>query len=80
MSIINFRPTSGDSMDIETMSVPELTAYLAALQQELAELDAREPKNKNSEAFESWGDAHEDLEDLLDDVQDRLDELAESSR
>ena len=77
MSIINFRPASGDPMDIETMSVPELTAYLAALQQELAVLAAREPKNKNSEDFESWGEAHEDLEDLLDDVQDRLDELAE---
>ena len=28
-----------------------------------------------SEAYEDWGQRHEDLEDLVDDVLDRLEEL-----
>ena len=48
---------------------------LAALLQQLAELDAKEPKNMNSEAYEEWGDQHEELEDLLDEIQDILDDL-----
>ena len=31
----------------------------------------------NSEAYELWGDRHEELEDLADEVLDRLDELGE---
>ena len=41
----------------------------------IEDLDAAEPKNMNSEAYEEWGDLHEELEDLVDDVLDRLDEM-----
>lgn len=29
----------------------------------------------NSEEYETWGDAHEELEDLADEITDRLEEL-----
>lgn len=61
--------------DVDSMNREELERYLSVLQDELAALDAREPKNPNSEAYEDWADRHEDLEDLMDEVQDRLDEL-----
>lgn len=62
-------------MDISEMTVQQLKQYQADLQKELAALDAREPKNMESDAYEAWGDEHEELEDLLDEIQDLLDEL-----
>ena len=57
------------------MTIEQLQAYQATLMEKLAELDAKEPTDRNSEAYEAWGDAHEELEDLLDEILDRLDEL-----
>ena len=51
-----------------------LLSYLEELRARIEALDAVEPKNMNSEAYEEWGDLHEELEDLVDDVLDRLDE------
>ena len=61
--------------DPQDMNREELERYLSLLQNELADLDAREPKNANSEAYETWADEHEELEDLMDEVLDRLEEL-----
>ena len=63
--------------DLQAMDADALKAYLAQLRERIAELDAREPANMNSEAYEEWGEAHEDLEDLVDEVMDLLDELQE---
>ena len=63
--------------ELDNMSLEQLRAYQAVLLQKLADLDAKEPQNMNSEAFETWGDAHEELEDLLDEIQDRLDDIAD---
>ena len=49
--------------------------YLEQLRDKIATLDAAEPKNMNSDAYEEWGAQHEELEDLVDEVLDRLDEL-----
>ena len=69
MAIINFDPTA------------DLQAQKAALLAQIAELDAREPKNMNSEAHEDWEDEHEDLEDqeireLLQDVSYNIMKIA----
>ena len=61
--------------ELDNMTLEQLQAYQAVLLQKLADLDAKEPQNMNSEAFETWGDAHEELEDLLDEIQDLLDEV-----
>ena len=37
-------------------------------------LDALEPQNENSEAYDDWADLHEDLEDVLDEILDMQDE------
>ena len=62
--------------DVEDMDLHQLQALHAQLMEKIAELDAREPKNVESEAYDAWADAHEELEDLLDDVLDRLEEFA----
>ena len=72
--MIHFNPE--EYPDIDAMTLEQLQAYQAELAQQIEALDAQEPPDMDSEAYEVWGDAHEALEDLLDDVQDRLDELA----
>ena len=62
--------------DVEDMDLHQLQALQAQLMEKIAELDAREPKNVESEDYDAWADAHEELEDLLDDVLDRLEEFA----
>lgn len=61
--------------DLGTMDRRALEEYLERLRALISELDAREPRNMNSEAYEQWGEEHEALEDLVDEVLDRLDEL-----
>ena len=61
--------------DPEQMNQEELTDYLEQLQALIAQLDAEEPADMESEAYEDWGDRHEELEDLVDDVLDRLEDL-----
>ena len=61
--------------DPADMDKAELLAYLETLRGQIAELDEAEPADMESEAYEDWGQRHEDLEDLVDDVLDRLEEL-----
>ena len=61
--------------DPADMDKVELLAYLDTLRSQIAELDEEEPADMESEAYEDWGQRHEDLEDLVDDVLDRLEEL-----
>ena len=64
-----------DFVDNDAMDVEELKEYLAAMRDRIAELDAREPADMESEAYEEWGEEHEELEDLVDEVLDRLEDL-----
>ena len=61
--------------DPAEMDKEYLLAYLEQLRAQIAELDAAEPKNMNSEAYEEWAEQHEELEDLVDEALDLLDEL-----
>ena len=54
MAIIEFNPNAN------------LQAQKDALLAQIAELDAREPEDMESEAYEAWADEHEELEDLLE--------------
>ena len=65
----------GAYRDPADMDKAELLAYLDTLRSQIAELDEEEPADMESEAYEDWGQRHEDLEDLVDDVLDRLEEL-----
>ena len=73
--IIDFNNFQNEDPDLEQMNREELTAYLEQLQALIAQLDADEPADMESEAYEEWGDRHELLEDLVDEVMDRLEEL-----
>lgn len=61
--------------DPENMNENELHSYLISLRARIAELDESEPSDMNSDAYEEWGQRHEELEDLVDDVLDCLDNL-----
>ena len=61
--------------DIYEMDLQQLQAHYAAMQEELRALDAKEPRNMNSEAYEEWADEHEELEDYLDEILDRMETL-----
>lgn len=65
-----------EEMPIEEMNVQQLRYYLEGLEDVLGEMDKKEPRNVNSEAYEQWAEEHEDLEDLMDELRDRIDELS----
>lgn len=60
---------------LDEMTRPELEDYLAQLRARVTALDGKEPKNMNSEDYETWADEHEMLEDAIDEVLDLLDEI-----
>ncbi len=59
---------------MEGMAEEELAEFLAELLGQRQEMDAAEPDEADEEAYETWADAHEELEDLIDEVRDRLEE------
>ena len=73
--VIDFNQSRTEDLDIDSMDKDALLSYLEQLRARIGELDDAEPKNMNSEAYEAWGELHEELEDLVDDVLDRLDEM-----
>ena len=72
--ILNMADYLNQERDPAEMDTAELKAYLEELREKIAELDAQEPEDMESEAYEIWGERHEDLEDLVDEVLDLLDE------
>ncbi len=75
--ILNFSDFT-EGPELETLSREELEAYLKTLRDRIEALDWEEPADMNSEAYELWGNRHEELEeleDLADEVLDLLDEL-----
>ncbi len=76
MTVIEFQNQPEEEyIEISDMSRQELVDFLAELQEMLHALDDREPKNRNSDAYEAWAQEHEDLEDAIDEVLERLEEL-----
>ena len=52
----------------------DLLARLDELRAMVEDLDEQEPEDMDSEEYELWGQAHEDLEDQIDDILELLDE------
>ena len=63
MAVIEFDPNA------------DLLTQKAAIEAQIAQLDAKEPADMDSELYEAWAEEHEELEDLLDEIQDLLDEV-----
>ena len=68
-------PQNEEQKDLYEMTLEEIQVHYAKMQEELHALDAKEPKNMNSDAYEVWADEHEELEDYLDEILDRMEEL-----
>ena len=75
MSDVIAFPRKEEPKDLYEMTLEEVRDHYAAMQHELHQLDAKEPRNMNSEAYEEWADEHEELEDYLDEILDRMEEL-----
>lgn len=73
--VIDFNQYRSEEPDFDNMDKAALLSYLEQLRARIEQLDDVEPKNMNSEAYEEWGNLHEELEDLVDDILDRLDEM-----
>jgi hypothetical protein len=52
-----------------------LLTQLQDLRAQIAQLDLEEPEDMDSEAYELWGERHEDLEDQVDELLEQLDLL-----
>ena len=59
--------------DAEEPEQEELLARVQELHEKLAELEAREPEDMTSAAYDRWAERHEALEDELDDLMELLD-------
>ena len=66
-------PAAAEEPEPEALSREALLPLGQGLREKLAELDAREPEDMMSKAYERWGERHEALEDELDDLLDLLD-------
>lgn len=55
-------PADAEEPELEALSREELLALAQELREKLAELDAREPEDMMSKAYERWGERHEALE------------------
>ncbi len=71
--IIEF-PAQNGAEDTDELSREELLTLLERLRAEIAALDEKEPKNMNSEAYETWADRHEELEDQVDEILELLED------
>lgn len=71
--IIEF-PAQNGAEDTDELSREELLTLLERLKAEIAALDEKEPKNMNSEAYETWADRHEELEDQVDEILELLED------
>ena len=61
------------SRELAAMSASQLKDCLAQVQVQIQALDAQEPANMESEAYEDWAEVHENWEDLQDEILDLLD-------
>ena len=60
--------------DPRGMTRAELEEYRDTVREWIARLDEEEPEDMDSEAYETWGDRHEELEDLADEIRELLEE------
>ena len=63
------------SGDLEEMDRAQLLSCLEAVRAQIAQLDEEEPADMESEAYDDWGDRHEELEDLADEIMEHLEAL-----
>lgn len=68
--VMEYLASAWDRLD--QMDETALRSLLRAVEERLSNLDAEEPEDMDSEAYEEWADRHEELEDLADELMDRL--------
>lgn len=64
-----------EELDLEGLSLADLYDLLEELEQKLDIVEADEPEDEDSDAYEEWEDMVDDLEDQIDAVQEAIDDL-----
>ena len=70
--LIYFPETAGER-DWEALDREGLLRALEQVRTQLRQMDEEEPEDMESEAYQIWGEAHEELEDQADELLERLD-------
>ena len=61
--------------NIYSLPANELHQLLDFFRKQVELLDLDEPADTESEEYEQWGEAHEDLEDQVDEILDLLEDM-----
>ena len=59
------------SVDLDALSTEEQSQFLLRLRTLYADLEAREP-DEESDEYEDWLNALDDLEEIMEEIQDSL--------
>ena len=73
--MISFPSSFPEDVDVLSLSADDLHRLLEFLQKQVELLDLDEPTDMESEEYDQWAEAHEELEDRIYEILDRLDEL-----
>ena len=65
--------------DLDAMDKEQLRESLEAVQAQICQLDEAEPEDMESEAYQIWGEAHEELEDQADELLERLERARQTA-
>lgn len=64
-----------DNMDLDGLEIKQLKSRMQDIMDDLDVLKSLEPKDTESEEYELWVEAMEELEDTLDEFEDIIDDL-----
>ena len=71
---IRVRP-SAETIDLDGLTLEELTGILEELEQKLDIVQADEPEDEDTQEYEEWENTIEDLEDQIEAVQNAISEF-----
>ena len=63
-----------DLPDPADMTLQQLEDAETEVRLALEKLNALEPENEESEAYDAWADLHEEAEDILDEILDAMED------
>ncbi len=62
-------------IDLDEMTLDELRELLEEFSKRLDMMDDEEPVGAESDIYDQWAEAHEDMEDIIDDITERIEAM-----
>ena len=73
----SIRFDAAETPEIEELTEEELEAFMDRLEEELQAMDANEPEDEDSEAYDEWWEEQMALQDLIDTVEEQMETMQE---